>query len=420
MKICIVSQTFAPQEEGGAEISARMGATELARHHDVAVLALGQEGDALAPPGESRTPDGIRVVRIPWRNSYLPGPRKAAVGALRRAEWHLRAALGAVCVKGLTAFLKRENFDLVYAQNSTRMQPALFRATQQLGLPLCLHLRDYALLCPRSSMFRRGDNCDRPCIDCRALTARMRASSAAGAGITAIAVSDALRKRFLRNGVLADADWHVLHNTNTCISHFATDIVGRRAAASERFTFGYLGALAEEKGIEELIRAFVALPRRAGARLLVAGRGRADYEAHLKSLAAGAPVEFMGFVPPAEVYRRADAVVVPSRWHEPQSRILVEAAVYGVPVIGTERGGTPEILRDHGTGWCYDPDSVGALEALLSKALDIGQDDWWQSRDTIFPGISGFRGTAGDSDYYGRLERILCQAAGARALSPVA
>lgn len=407
MRICIVAQTFSPQEEGGAEIVARMCAAELSRHHDVFVLSLGMEGDSLVPPGETIGTDGIRVVRVRWHNSYLPGPRKPAIGKVGKLAWHLRAAWGATSSSELKEIFTREKVDLVYAHNSARMQPALFEATRALNIPLCMHLHDYALLCPKSSMFRASGNCDEPCLECRVLTSRLKSD---GDGVTVISVSEALKQRFLRNGMLENADWHVLINANRSETLFHAPLIGRETGASDIFTFGYLGALAEEKGVEDLIRAFVNMPQRGEAKLIVAGRGREDYVRHLHALAKDAPVSFLGFVPPEEVYKVADVIVVPSRWHEPQSLILMEAATYGVPVIGTERGGTPEILRDLQTGWCYDPDRPGALEDLLAKALSVGHENWWPQRDINFPGIRNFPGTSEASHYYQRLNDILVEA----------
>lgn len=408
MKICIVSQTFAPQEEGGAEMSARAGAIELAKKHDVTVLALGKEGDPLVPPGETRLASNIRVVRLPWKNSYLPGPRKPSVSVAHRARWHLRTALGALCVKGLTQFFKDENFNLIYAQNSSSMQPALFHAAEDASIPVCLHLRDYAMLCPKTSMFRREDNCEKPCLDCSLINRRLKMR---GEGMTVIAVSHFVKQRFLENGVLSQADWHVMHNKNTPLHSFDKSVIGRSRPADQTFTFGYLGALAKEKGIADLVGAFNGLPSGAKARLVIAGRGRSGEEDCLKRLASSPNIEFRGFVTPQEIYRIADAIVVPSLWHEPQSRILVEAAVYGVPVIGTNRGGTPEILEEGRTGWCYDPHKRGALLNMLEKAVSIGPEQWWQRRDELFPGIAGFDGTAEQSGYYDRLEQILTQIA---------
>lgn len=408
MKICIVSQTFAPQEEGGAEISARVGALHLGRNHDVTVLALGKEGDALVPPGQTQLTSSIRVIRLPWNNTYLPGPRKSSANILRRAQWHLRTALGAICVEGLKQFLAEEKFDLLYAQNSAYMQPALFQAAGHAGLPVCLHLRDYALLCPKTSMFRRGDNCVKPCLDCSLLSKRMRTT---GDGMTVIAVSEALKQRYLDNNILERANWHVMHNSNTGQSAFDMSLLGRSRETSDQFTFAYLGALTREKGIHDLIDAFQSLPEGTAARLVIAGRGTAREEARLRRVAERCNIEFRGFVAPQEIYRIADALVLPSLWHEPQSRILIEAPLHGVPIIGSTRGGTPEIVNDQQTGWSYDPDKKGALAGLMRAALDIGQRDWWAKRDTLFPGIAHFRGTAEQSGYYDRLEKILVAAA---------
>lgn len=409
MKICIVSQTFAPQEEGGAEISARLGAVQLGLRHDVTVLALGKAGDPVAPTGETRLPDGIRLVRIQWNNSYLPLPRKSSVGLMGRAGWHLRTALGAICPKELTQFLKREEFDLIYAQNSSYMQPALFIAAREANIPICLHLRDYGLLCPKTSMFRHGDNCERPCFDCSLL--KQRVAELEGRGMTVIAVSEALRQRFVDNGLLQDANWHVMHNTNSAQGSFEPALIGRREPAAQKFTFGYLGAISEEKGIRDLLQAFNSLSVNNDARLILAGRGRDSDVARFRKISPRDLVEFTGFVPPENIYRHADVMIIPSRWHEPQSRILVEAPIYGLPVIGTRRGGTTEMIEQHRTGWLYDPDQPGALAELMAKAISIGQTQWWEQRDALFPGIATFKGTAEQSDYYGRLEAILLNAA---------
>ncbi|WP_113261523.1 glycosyltransferase [Agrobacterium cavarae] len=407
MRICIVAQTFAPQEEGGAEIVARMCARELALHHEVFVLSLGMSGDRLAPTGEATGEDGIRVVRVNWHNSYLPGHKKPLVGRIEKARWHLKASVGAVSAKEIKEIFAREQVDLVYAHNSARMQPALFEASRQLNIPLCVHLHDYALLCPKSSMFSAGGNCDTPCLKCRVLTSRLKSD---GDGMTAIAVSEALKQTYLRAGVLTKADWHVLRNENLREDKLHRPFVGRDSARSDIFTFGYLGALSEEKGIEDLIRAFVDMPNRRSAKLIIAGRGREDYVRHLQFIANGAPVTFMGFTPPEEVYGVADAVILPSRWREPQSLILIEAAAYGVPIIATNLGGTPEIVEDMKTGWCYDPSVGGSLAGVMEKALEIGHGNWWAKRDELFPGIRGFKGTAEASRYYERLNALLVEA----------
>lgn len=409
MKICVVSQTFAPQDEGGAEISSRHAARNLALRHDVVVLALGLSGEPGAEPGDGPATHGYRVHRVPFRNSYLPGAKRPAVGRTTKALWHARNAVGAVNEADLHHFFQAEKVDLIYAQNSSRMQPALYRVAARMGIPVCQHLRDYALLCPRTSMYRSGENCATPCGTCRLLTVRARqASSTVG---TVIAVSDFVRRRYLGHGLFTDADWHVLHNTNTVRADFDAGLLAGRPAPAPGFTIGYLGALSQEKGVEVLLRAFCALPAALDARLLIAGRGHQDFVAQMQQLVhnAGAAdrVEWLGHVKPEVVLAQSEVIVVPSLWHEPQSRVLVESAVYGVPVIAARTGGSPEIVDGHGTGWTYAATDADALRGLLHTAAENGADAWRASLVQRFPGLAGFRGTAEDTGFYDRLEGIL-------------
>lgn len=48
------------------------------------------------------------------------------------------------------------------------------------------------------------------------------------------------------------------------------------------------------------------------------------------------------------VYQRARCVLAPSLWWESSGRITVEAMLNGLPVIGTNRGGIPEMVGDAG------------------------------------------------------------------------
>jgi glycosyltransferase involved in cell wall biosynthesis len=412
MKICVVSETFAPQDEGGAEISSRHAARNLSTNHDVVVLALGLDGIKGAEPGEVPSTSGYRIHRVPFRNSYLPGAKRPAVGALSKALWHARNAVGAVDAADLRAFFQAEKFDLIYAQNNSRMQPALYCVAANLGIPVCQHLRDYALLCPRTSMYRGGQNCATPCGTCRMLT--LRARQATSTVNTVIAVSNFVRRRYLEHGLFTDADWHVLHNTNTVRADFDAALLAGRPDPTHGFTIGYLGALSQEKGVEVLLRAFCALPAALEARLLVAGRGHQGFVDQMQQIVRDAGVadrvEWLGHVKPETVFARSEVIVVPSLWHEPQGRVLVESAVYGLPVIAARTGGTAEIVEGQGTGWTYDATDTNALRSLLQTAAESGAANWRASSADRFPGLVGFLGTAEDTGFYSKLEGILVSA----------
>jgi len=79
-------------------------------------------------------------------------------------------------------------------------------------------------------------------------------------------------------------------------------------------------------------------------------------------------VRWHGVVKAEEFLPGLDLLVVPSLYHEPMGRVVVEAFAHGLPVIAARRGGIPELF--HGEcGWLYDPDDRDRLPAILRKVL---------------------------------------------------
>jgi glycosyltransferase involved in cell wall biosynthesis len=133
-------------------------------------------------------------------------------------------------------------------------------------------------------------------------------------------------------------------------------------------TMGLLGQISPHKGHGDAIEAV----RRLGAthRLLIAGEGDASYVHDLKKRSAGLPVEFLGFVPAAEFFQKADILLMPS-WEEPFGIVLLEAMAAGIPVIATNRGGPLEIISSPDEGVLLPPHDPAALaNAIQSRNAD--------------------------------------------------
>ena len=125
-------------------------------------------------------------------------------------------------------------------------------------------------------------------------------------------------------------------------------------------------------------------------KLLVAGDGpeRAGLER-----SANHDTTFLGPVDPSGVYdllRRARALVVPSRGHEGQPRVILEAFAVGVPVLASRIGGLPELVEHDVNGYLVEPDDgrgwTEALERISdderSLRLGAGAYATWQRRFT--------------------------------------
>ncbi|GIV81030.1 MAG: hypothetical protein KatS3mg051_0384 [Anaerolineae bacterium] len=127
------------------------------------------------------------------------------------------------------------------------------------------------------------------------------------------------------------------------------------------------------KGIDHLIRALSAVPE---ARLLVAGDG--PDENRLRSLADEAGVTgrvtFLGRVSRERLtlyFCAADYVALYSGY-EGLSHVLLEALAAGTPVIASDKGGNPELVRHGVNGLLVPYPDPDALAATLRDAFSGG------------------------------------------------
>jgi glycosyltransferase involved in cell wall biosynthesis len=124
------------------------------------------------------------------------------------------------------------------------------------------------------------------------------------------------------------------------------------------------------KGIDHLLRAVTRLP---DVRLLVAGDG--PDEARLRALAASEGVAdrvtFLGRVHHERLalyYRAADYFVLYSGY-EGLPHVVLESLLAGTPVIASDKGGNPEVVRHGENGLLVPYIDVDALAATLDQAL---------------------------------------------------
>ena len=116
------------------------------------------------------------------------------------------------------------------------------------------------------------------------------------------------------------------------------------------------------KGVFDVVEAH----RRSGVELPLVFAGTGSERAQLET----AGCEVLGWVPRdrlASVYKRAHALLMPSRWQEPFGIVGLEALAMGVPVVAWDSGGVRE-WHAAVTPW----GDIGALARALRSALEIG------------------------------------------------
>lgn len=146
---------------------------------------------------------------------------------------------------------------------------------------------------------------------------------------------------------------------------------------SEPVRILYVGWLIEDKGVLDLLAAVELVHRRGvtfRCRLVGPTFGRdAFFVARIDELGLSGTVEIAGVAPSAEAlrneYQAADIFVLPSHF-EGLPVALQEALASGLPCVGTEVGGVPDIL-DHGScGVLVEAQNPEALADALAKLVE--------------------------------------------------
>jgi glycosyltransferase involved in cell wall biosynthesis len=139
------------------------------------------------------------------------------------------------------------------------------------------------------------------------------------------------------------------------------------------FLLGFMGRLDKQKGVDVLIQAWskTKFPARGGL-LCIAGEGREA--AALRGMAADLraatdTVRFLGRVGPAEFLRALDGFVLPSRY-EGMPNALLEAMASGLACLGTQIGGTEDLVQHGRSGLLVPADRVRPLALALESLSD--------------------------------------------------
>lgn len=352
MKIVLASEVYPPRA-GGAGWSTRALALGLrAAGHEVTVVTTS--------PGPADL-DGLDVRRLTVRGRK----RLAAPRAFARA-------------------LATMESDVVHAQHSLSALGALSTARPS---RVAVTVRDHWPVCFWSTRISQGALCPEcgpaPMTRCVVgripaprpfswapipymgldLALKRRALRKAGA---TLAVSEAIAAELLAYGI---PRVEVIPNVVDAAEARATAEAPPSFAVPDRFLL-YVGKIEENKGARLLVPAVAGA--RTGLPLVVLGEGTLSHSLKFDAASAGVPLVVRGWAEREDVLRclaRATALVFPSLWPEPLSRVLLEAIALGTPVAAMATGGTRELLGTDGAGLVVD-DAAGLADAVARLGGD--------------------------------------------------
>ena len=246
-------------------------------------------------------------------------------------------------------------------------------------IPVVYTAHDLQMLCPNYQMMTHGKICERckgkryfnctryKCIKdstAKSLLGTMeayfnQATKKYDVIDKIITPSQFYRRKFLQFGVRPD---RVVHLPNFL------DLKQPKIAPNQRGDYYlYFGRLSKEKGILTLIHSAI----QTGIRLLIVGTGPLKQE--LEQILAKKTthrIELLGFRSGQELFHlvgNAKAVVLPSEWYENGPYSAIESLMLGRPIIGSDIGGIPELIREGENGFLFHHGSKESLAGAIRK-----------------------------------------------------
>lgn len=295
---------------------------------------------------------GVSCVIIPYHKYgwYTRGGRDSLIQKGKNAVKRLVNRIALARIKGL---IRRERFDLVHINALTDDIGA--RAAMETDTSFIWHIRE----------FMEEDLGIRFCD-------RERAGREMNAAAFIIAVSGEVAKKFQP---MVTGDIRVIYNGIDIDRFYCTrDILKDRPVR-----ICMPGRIVPQKGQDHLISAVISLTQKGydGIRVQFIGVTRDEaYAAELKEMVKKAGredmFEFVGFTDRIEEYYKNSDIVCVCSAKEAFGRVTIEGMVAGTLVIGTNTGGTTELIKDGETGYLYQGDQA-SLEAVLEKAISDPQ-----------------------------------------------
>lgn len=411
MKILLSSKSFYPASFGGGEIYVYLIAKELIkRGHHLNVLTNKQWDDKKA----SYNIEQYRYENIPVV-SFIFNP-----DAISSSEMH--TSFGRSTSQTLTEIINEFSPDLVHING---MKPALVSLCNELNIPYIATAHHVGIACPAGSLLLPDDTiCDivanpDDCVPCcnysrrpkwytggmlgripawiyRPIGKRLNRSkglSYFGRGLIypwlveqslsaqkivveqaklIVSPSTSIRDQLIRNGCNPSAIRVIPHGVNPL------EKVPFEPFENRVVRFGYIGRINHPKGLHIIFQALNLLSNELTCELHVYGGMQYSWEEEyldeiLNSYSGNSKIFSHGFIPHekiVEAYTNIDVLIVPSLVPEAFGLVVMEAFSVGRPVIVSNSGALPELVRYELDGFIVERNNSKSLAEAMQKFID--------------------------------------------------
>lgn len=345
MKVMLVNSLYWPNIIGGAEKSTQIITENLNKSGIETVVVTVSDKEKIDYI------NGVKVYYVYHSSVYWSYYSKTKKAFLK-VFWHILSLYNFSILKKIGKILKKENPDIVNTNNLSEFSVGIWKVIKKNRITVVHTLRDFSLVCPRATLFKGKDICRRKNLICILMLCFRRFFSKYVDSV--VGNSHFVLNEHINSGFFKNSKKYTVYN-----SLETENISPSIKNAGDRIKFGYIGHLSHHKGIEFLLKVF---KENSTIDLHVFGRGiTLEYEKYLKERYKSENITFYGYKKAEEAFDIIDVLIVPSLCHDVLPRVIYEAYSYGIPVIGSDRGGIPEIIETGKTGFVFKAESEDEL-----------------------------------------------------------
>lgn len=368
MKICIITPLYDPWIIGGAEKYVVSISKELAKHHQIVVITT--RGPKPRINGfKNQNPKVIEITPLNVDNMYSKFSNPSSSGITKKILWQFFDMWNLSTYLGVRRVLQKEKPDIVHTFGIKAFSPSIFTAIKNLRIPHVHTTNDFELISRWSALFRNGKPITQFNLLDRFYINYMRKISASIDTII-------FPSKFSR-------DYHLkmefFKNSKICVSYGMN--LSRNFSPKEKYEreFLYVGQIVKHKGPDIAVKAFKKIKNK-DVILHIVGKG--PYLKKLKQLANNDHrIIFHGFIQNDtdwnQIYERCSYLIVPSVWQEIFGIVIIEAQNRGLPIIASNLGAIPELVKEGYDGFLFEPGNEESLHQIIEN-LDNDKLDYHQ------------------------------------------
>lgn len=316
--------------------------------------------------------NNTKIYTLPASNLYWVG-EKDKQNAIKKIVWQLIDIWNPIMFTNIRLILQEEQPDLVHVHKMRGFSTAIWTAASRAGIERIVQTcQDYELLSPEGTLTTRVGQWSSKGRWFMQPYTKLRARISTVVKVATSPSCYTLNK-LVSHGFFKKAEKRIIRNSHGLTKSQIEELRSRRLSQQKTvvdtlINLLFIGRLEKNKGVDWLCNLFAAhCDQWPHLRLHIAGDGQLRTELEHK-FGSNRQIVFHGWLDGTakqELLSRSHLVLVPSTYEEISPVVISEAYAYGIPILGSQIGGIPELVEEGKTGWCRNHENPSEWKDLI-------------------------------------------------------